>query len=193
MPVVSSKIFCLSLAHIMLGAFMMLCGAVQVILQMKYLWLDSFYAGIWVGIWMIFTGIMGIIANSENRLYFSFVRRIGVAPTRKLLDAFAIATTFFCVISTLLGLAIIGCYVYTAAFFWKVNLSHLHYLVIVCFTCLFAIAETIIGACATIYIYEPEQANRIAPLDETGQVRDDVQAQDIQTPMVQQEAWTSGV
>lgn len=43
------------------------------------------------------------------------------------------------------------------------------------------------------FIFYEKQANRIAPLDETGQVRDDVQAQDIQTPMVQQEAWTSGV
>lgn len=177
----------------MLGAFMMVCGAVQVILQMKYLWLDSLYAGIWVGIWMIFTGIMGIIANSENILYFYLQRRIGVASSPKVQKALAIATLLFCAISTLLSLAIIGCYAYTAAVFWKVYLSHRHYLVIACFTCLFAIAETIIGACATIYIYEPEQANSVAPLDETGQVRDDVQAQDIQAPKVKEEAWTSGV
>ena len=52
MPVGTGKAICVSLAHIMLGAFMFVCGAVQVILQMKYLWLDSFYAGIWVGIWV---------------------------------------------------------------------------------------------------------------------------------------------
>ena len=69
----------------------------------------------------------------------------------------ATASLIFSVISSLLGLAIIGYYAYTGAVFWNVYLSHRHYVVIVCFTCLFAIAGTITGACAAIYIYEPEQ------------------------------------
>ena len=43
------------------------------------------------------------------------------------------------------------------------------------------------------FIFYEKQANSVAPLDETGQVRDDVQAQDIQAPKVKEEAWTSGV
>lgn len=213
MPVGTGKAICVSLAHIMLGAFMFVCGAVQVILQMKYPWLDSFHAGIWVGIWMIFTGIMGITASLRNNLFFYFSRRISITSTSKVIKAFVIAFLLFSVISTLLGLASIGYYAYTCAVFWKVYSSHRNYLAIVCFTCLFAIAETIIGVCAARYsslmvsseYNEPEPAlrplaNRIAPFDETGQVGDseqppeegqvgdNVQAEDTQLPMAQMEA-----
>ena len=66
MPVGTGKVICVSLAHIMLGAFMFVCGAVQVILQMKYLWLDSFYAGIWVGIWVRYCESSRIAASTRS-------------------------------------------------------------------------------------------------------------------------------
>lgn len=46
------KINCVSVAYIILGAFMAVCGALQSILQLKYLLLDSLYGGIWVGLWV---------------------------------------------------------------------------------------------------------------------------------------------
>ena len=44
------KINCVSIAHIILGAFMAVCGAIQSMLQLKYLLLDSLYGGVWVGL-----------------------------------------------------------------------------------------------------------------------------------------------
>ena len=52
MPISSRKVICVSLAHIIFGTLMTVCGVLQVILQLKFLWLDSFYTGIWVGIWV---------------------------------------------------------------------------------------------------------------------------------------------
>lgn len=52
MPISSGKVICVSLAHIIFGTLMTVCGVLQVILQLKFLWLDSFYTGIWVGIWV---------------------------------------------------------------------------------------------------------------------------------------------
>ena len=62
----TSKYFCImnigrgkvagvSVAHILLGIIMAICGGLQVKLQLKYLWLDSLHAGIWVGIWVSHT------------------------------------------------------------------------------------------------------------------------------------------
>ena len=52
MPISSRKVICVSLAHIIFGTLMTVGGVLQVILQLKFLWLDSFYTGIWVGIWV---------------------------------------------------------------------------------------------------------------------------------------------
>ena len=52
MPISSGKVICVSLAQIIFGTLMTVCGVLQVILQLKFLWLDSFYTGIWVGIWV---------------------------------------------------------------------------------------------------------------------------------------------
>ena len=46
------KINCVSIAYIILGAFMAVCGALQSMLQLKYLLLDSLYGGTWVGLWV---------------------------------------------------------------------------------------------------------------------------------------------
>ena len=42
----------MSIAYIILGAFMAVCGAIQSMLQLKYLLLDSLYGGVWVGLWV---------------------------------------------------------------------------------------------------------------------------------------------
>ena len=42
----------MSIAYIILGAFMTVCGAIQSMLQLKYLLLDSLYGGVWVGLWV---------------------------------------------------------------------------------------------------------------------------------------------
>ncbi|CAH3154997.1 unnamed protein product [Porites lobata] len=89
-------IICVSVAYIILGASMAFCGAFQIILHLRYLWLDSVYAGVWVGMWMIVTGIMGIISSfNKCATYFIFVFMI------------------FSFISTLLGLEIVSYYTYT--------------------------------------------------------------------------------
>ena len=46
------KVICVSVAYIILGASMAFCGAFQIILHLRYLWLDSVYAGVWVGMWV---------------------------------------------------------------------------------------------------------------------------------------------
>lgn len=52
MHVEKRQITCVSIAHIIGGTLMTVCGALQGILQLKYLLLDSLYGGIWVGIWV---------------------------------------------------------------------------------------------------------------------------------------------
>ena len=52
MVVGRGKIICVSVAYIILGASMAFCGAFQIILHLRYLWLDSVYAGVWVGMWV---------------------------------------------------------------------------------------------------------------------------------------------
>ena len=42
----------MSIVHIIWGAFMAVCGAIQSMLQLKYLLLDSLYGGVWVGLWV---------------------------------------------------------------------------------------------------------------------------------------------
>lgn len=55
MKVGRGKIAAVSSAHIILGILMAVCGGLQIKLQLKFLWLDSLYAGIWVGIWVSHT------------------------------------------------------------------------------------------------------------------------------------------
>ena len=55
MEVGRGKIAAVSSAHIILGILMAVCGGLQIKLQLKFLWLDSLYAGIWVGIWVSHT------------------------------------------------------------------------------------------------------------------------------------------
>ena len=55
MKVGRGKIAAVSSAHIILGILMAVCGGLQIKLQLKFLWLDSLHAGIWVGIWVSHT------------------------------------------------------------------------------------------------------------------------------------------
>lgn len=67
------KINCVSLAHIILGAFMAVCGAIQIMLQLRYLWLDSIYAGIWVGLWVSIYSVLYLAAATARSLLLKFI------------------------------------------------------------------------------------------------------------------------
>ena len=49
------KVTCVSIAHMFFGAIMLICGILQIEHPLKYLWLDSLYAGIWAGMWVSHT------------------------------------------------------------------------------------------------------------------------------------------
>ena len=64
----------------------------------------------------------------------------------------------FSIISTTLGLEIVGYYTYSFAASWDVYRSSLHYLIIAFVTYLLAIAEVILGVFAAIvgYLFKEE-------------------------------------
>lgn len=180
MSISSRKVICVSLAHIIFGTLMTVCGVLQVILQLKFLWLDSFYTGIWVGIWMSFTGILGVIASFRIKFFVALFM-------------------FFSITSSLLGLASVSYYANTGAASWDVYWSSRYYLIISSATCLFAIVQVITGVVAGIYSClafgddtQSEQAsvvssNKVVPINNAGPVSDDdrMSAQDNQVAMVQ--------
>lgn len=67
------KINCVSVAHIILGAFMAVCGAPQTMLQLRYLWLDSIYAGIWIGLWVSIYSVLYLAAATARSLLLKFI------------------------------------------------------------------------------------------------------------------------
>lgn len=52
---------------------MALCGGLQVMLQLRYLWLDSIYAVIWIGLWVSIYSVLYLAAATARSLLFKFV------------------------------------------------------------------------------------------------------------------------
>ncbi|KAM7433671.1 hypothetical protein ABFA07_016133 [Porites harrisoni] len=107
-------------------------------LQLKYLLLDSLYGSVWVGLWMILTGVIGIIA-SFNR-----------APAGQM-KASVLAFIAFTISSTTLCLEIVGYYIYTFTASWDVYQSSRSYLNLSLATYSLAVVELILGVFAAIF------------------------------------------
>lgn len=52
---------------------MALCGGLQVMLQLRYLWLDSIYAVIWIGLWVSIYSVLYLAAATARSLLLKFV------------------------------------------------------------------------------------------------------------------------